>query len=155
MPTTPDRFPGDREEDQLTLSEDTVDPTEAGALRYVSGSFRFRDGAGVFDPRAGSGITENGHRLLNQLTHWVVESGYIRRTKVSGKTSTVIAYSDAGLTKKIREMEITSRTGAGKVNAIVLKQYDDAVSPVVVETLTITILRDGNGQYTGHDQVLS
>lgn len=54
MPTTPDRFPGAREEDEIQLTEDTTDPTTNGAVRYVSGDFRMRDSSGVFNPRNGS-----------------------------------------------------------------------------------------------------
>jgi hypothetical protein len=43
---------------EIRLENDTTDPTDLGAIRLVNGSFRFRDGAGAFDPRTGgSGIS--------------------------------------------------------------------------------------------------
>ena len=49
---TPDRFPGPLEEaEEIQLSDAGTDPTVAGAIRYVSGAFRLKDGTAVFDPR--------------------------------------------------------------------------------------------------------
>ena len=56
---TPDRFPGTREEEEIQLTEDAVDPTSEGAMKYVGGSFHMRDNTGVFNPRTGSGFDVN------------------------------------------------------------------------------------------------
>lgn len=72
MTTTPDRFPGTREEDELELKPASSDPTVVGAMRSVSGRFRLRDDVGVFDPReAASGISETSHRTIRQLIHFI------------------------------------------------------------------------------------
>ena len=52
MPT-PDRFPGVREEEEISFSEDTVDPVTTGNMKYVNGDFRMKDDTGVFNPRGG------------------------------------------------------------------------------------------------------
>ncbi len=62
MGRTPDRFPGTLEEDELKLLPESSDPTTVGAVRLVSGAFRFRDNGGVFDPRTVGGAA--GLRLL-------------------------------------------------------------------------------------------
>lgn len=58
MPRTPDRFPGGREDEELTLEDQGPgglnggDPTVPGNLRYVTNQFKFRDGLGVFNSRS-------------------------------------------------------------------------------------------------------
>lgn len=68
MPSTPDRFPGTREEDEIELVEDSTDPTVEGRFRYVSGSFRMKDAIGVFDPRSGAGDFVIEHLISVDLT---------------------------------------------------------------------------------------
>jgi len=44
MARTPDRFPGEREDEGLILDPDTVSPTVNGTVRYITGTgFQFRD----------------------------------------------------------------------------------------------------------------
>lgn len=62
MTLTPDRSPGELQEDEGILLGGSTDPTVAGGMRYVSGAFRFKDGTAVFDPRTyvhGHGTTHN------------------------------------------------------------------------------------------------
>jgi hypothetical protein len=48
---TKDRFPGTREETELLLEDDgSGDPTVAGAQRFVSNRFRFKDNSAVLEP---------------------------------------------------------------------------------------------------------
>lgn len=59
MSRTPDRFPGIRVEEGILLTDDPIDgngplPQPNGAMRYISGSFLFKDSVGVFDPRSGA-----------------------------------------------------------------------------------------------------
>ena len=116
MGRTPDRFPGSREEDEVALNEESTDPTTAGAFRYVSGSFRFLDSTGVFDPRAGSGLTENAHKTLRQLIHFIEEgpaegfaSGAYREQLPSASVfpTSVIWWESSSKLKKIVERTIT------------------------------------------------
>jgi len=72
MPPTPDRHPGPLLEEEIQLETQAADPSLDGAIRYVSGAFRLRDSAGVFDARSGGGgITEAQHRALRQLIHFL------------------------------------------------------------------------------------
>ncbi len=78
MPRTPDRFPGEREEEEILLDPASSDPVTPGAIRSVSGEFRFRDNLGVYEPRLGipgrlifkldGGIVydSNGHTMVKQ-----------------------------------------------------------------------------------------
>jgi hypothetical protein len=53
MGTTPDRFPGPIEEEEVRLLADAGDPSVSGGLKYDGSSFRFRDSIGSFNPRMG------------------------------------------------------------------------------------------------------
>jgi hypothetical protein len=59
MTVTTDDQPGPRIEEEIQLEAQVSDPTVAGAIRYVSGSFRFKDGTGVFDPRTDNDAIHN------------------------------------------------------------------------------------------------
>ena len=78
----------DRVEQFLDFIEQTGDPPQLGQIGYVSGAFRLKDSAGVFDPRSGGGgITEAQHKALLQLIHFIDEGpaeGF-----ASGATKTV------------------------------------------------------------------
>jgi len=91
--TTPDRKPGTGVEEELLLQDEYgVDPTVAGAMRYVSGSFRFRDGSGVFDPRAGSGdVTGPVSSLDNQIARFHLTTGKVIQAGTNAPT-----YDDSG-----------------------------------------------------------
>lgn len=92
------------------------------------------------DLLAGSGgMTEESHRLLDQLTHEIDESSFDEITRVSGKVTNITVWDGPSKLKKIREAVI-SRTG-GKVSQIVTTQYDAA--GLVKETLTEVIARTG------------
>jgi hypothetical protein len=56
MARTPDRRPGVLKEEEVLFDDRTADgdPTDERAIRYVSGSFRAKDSAGVFDLRQGA-----------------------------------------------------------------------------------------------------
>lgn len=113
---TPDRWPGPREEEELQLEERSSDPTVEGAIRYVSGSFRGLDATGAFDLRSGTGLTENAHRALRQLIHFLEEgpadgfaSGAYKETLPSGAVfpTSVIWWESASKAQKIVERTIT------------------------------------------------
>lgn len=116
MVRTPDRYPGAREEEEVQFQEQSTDPTVEGAVRYVSGSFRMLDGTGVFDPRAGSGLTENAHKALRQLIHFISEgpaegfaSGAYKETLPSASVfpTSIIWWESSGKTQKIVERTLT------------------------------------------------
>lgn len=150
MPRTPDRFPGEREEEGILLEPSAVVPTTNGEFRYVTGvGFRFYE-EGVETGLSGSGITANQHLDLDQLVHDIAETSYLEVTRSGGQVTDVIIYTDSGKTTKIREVNIT-RT-LGQVSQVVTKQYDGGGS--LVQTLTQTITRSG-GQVASIDAVLS
>ena len=70
MTRTPDRFPGTREEDELQLEPESSDPTTVGAVRNVSGYFRFRDNDGVHTPL---GRESARHGAVRHLIHFMDE----------------------------------------------------------------------------------
>lgn len=51
MTRTPDRTPGELQEDEGIILGGDSDPTVVGGMRYVSGAFRFKDGTEVFNPK--------------------------------------------------------------------------------------------------------
>lgn len=51
MPTTPDRHPGESDEEGILLEVAVADPTVVGGIRYVTTAFRLKDAIGVYDPR--------------------------------------------------------------------------------------------------------
>ena len=55
MPRTPDRFPGEREEEVIKL-EPTSEPAAPGEIRFNGTSFTLNDGQGEYDPRT-SGLS--------------------------------------------------------------------------------------------------
>jgi hypothetical protein len=54
MARTPDRRPGEADEEGIVLENRTSgdNPTIAGGIRYVDGAFSFRDSLGLFNPRS-------------------------------------------------------------------------------------------------------
>ena len=148
MPTTPDRFPGPREDEELILETNAPDPTTAGAIRYNGSAFRARDATGVFDVRSGSGISEAQHEVLDTLTHLLAETCYTEITRSGGRVTDVITWTTSGKTTKVREVNLT-RSG-GQISSIVVKQYDGAGT--LDKTLTGTVTRS-SGQIANIDWV--
>ena len=123
MPLTPDRSPGPRLEEKLTLTNDGYTADSPGDMVFDGTSFKLRDAIGVFDPRTGgSGITEAQHEVLDTLTHWLNETNWQEIIRSGGKVTQAIHWTDSGKTLKIREVLVTR--SAGKVSQIDLIQYD-------------------------------
>ena len=143
MATTPDRFPGIREEEELKLLPESSDPTTVGAMRLISGIFRFRDNTGVFDPRTGSGgISKAQHDVLRSLIHFIDDgpadgftSGAYKEVIGGVFPTSLIWWESVAKSKKIVEKTIT-RSGGGATNVkptpIVWKVYDIDGSTVLV-----------------------
>lgn len=140
MPTTPDRFPGSREEDEIVLEEQAVDPADEGAIRYVNGSLKGKDSTGVFDLRSGGGISEAEHLALDQLVHELDEDYYENYTYSGSKITNVTVWTDVSMTTKIREYQYTY-TGS-RITQEVIIQYDG--SGVEVERLTLSYSYTGS-----------
>lgn len=125
MPRTPDRRPGEADEEG-TIYENLApgnDPVTSGEVRFVNGAFRLKDSIGVFNPRsAGSGITEAQHEALDTLTHEIDETSFDEVTYVGSNPSTYIVWTDNTKVTKIREDQYTY-TGS-RVTQVVTIQYD-------------------------------
>jgi len=129
MPKTPDRFPGEADEEGLLLEEAGSDPTTVGGMRLVGGDFRLRDSAGVFNPRTGgSGITAEEHRNLDQLVHGLAENFFEEYTYTGGKVTNVTTWETSGKLKKVREEQYAY--SSGKVSQVVTIQYDGSGNEV-------------------------
>jgi len=127
MGVTPDRHPGPREEEKVTLTSDEGQVVSGpGDMVFDGSSFVFQDYIGPFNPRnAGTGITEPEHELLDTLTHQVDETSYdeiIRGT--CGRVTNITVWTSVAKLKKVRETQI-SRVN-GKVSQVVDIQYDAA-----------------------------
>jgi hypothetical protein len=128
---TPDRFPGEREDEGLLLEPDTVAPIVNGELRYVTGvGFRFFE-EGVEKGLTGTGISASQHQALRQLIHFLDDgpangfpSGSYKETLPAASpfpTSEIWWESSAKL-KKIVSLD-TTWTGA-KITQEVWEVYD-------------------------------
>jgi len=142
---TPDRFPGPLIEEELVLDdEQTEDPSTEGAMRFVLGSFRFRDTSGVFDPRSGgSGLTEAQHKVLRQLIHFIkggpaegFASGAYREITGTVFPTAVIWWESSAKLKKIVE-KLTTWSGPFPTS-IAWKVYDAAGALVATVTDAIS-----------------
>ena len=149
MVRTPDRFPGEREDEGLLLDPGAIVPTVNGELRYVTGvGFRFYE-EGVEKGLTGTGISETQHKTLRQLIHFIDNgpaegfvSGAYRETLPSPSPfpTSVIWYTDSGKTDKIVEKLITY-TGVNPTT-VQWKMYDVDGSTVLA-TVTDAISYSG------------
>lgn len=142
-PRTPDRTPGPAIEEELRLTDEGVEPPEVGSLVLNGGALKAKDSAGVFDLRSGSGLTEAAHELLDTLAHEIVESSYEEATRVDNRVSTIVYWTSASKTLKVRELAFT-RT-AGRVTQVDAIQYD--ASGVESYRMTGVVTRAG-GRYS-------
>jgi hypothetical protein len=85
------------------------------------------------------GLSEEGHRQLDQLTHEIDESSYDEVTRVGGKVISVTVWDGPSKLHKIREVLVTRVSG--KVSQLATKQYDS--SGALKETLTEVFSRVG------------
>lgn len=144
MPRTPDRFPGEREEEAIKLEPASTVPTVNGEFRYVTGvGFRFfeegiergldEDGGG------GGGLTTVQHRALRQLIHLAdgvggpfegFTSGAYREVTGGHLPTSIIWYTDSSKTTKIVQKSITYNSN----------KTPDTVSWTVFDTDGSTVL---------------
>jgi hypothetical protein len=137
MGKTPDRFPGQREEDEgVRLDPGTEHPTQNGELRYVDGvGFRFFEN-GVEVGLAGSGITEGQHEGLDTLVHEIDETSFDEVIYTASFITQYIVWASPAKLLKIREEQYTY--SAGMVSQVVTIQYDGtgAVQMTMTEQYT-------------------
>lgn len=150
MPQTPDRRPGEADEEGMIFEPSLTDPPVVGGVRFVGGAFRFRDSGGVYDPRSASGVTEAAHKTLRQLIHFIDDgpaegfaSGAYREILPSASPfpTSVVWWTSAAKTAKIVEKLIT-RNSNQTPSQIQWKVY--AVDgTTVLATVTDTISYSG------------
>jgi len=116
-------------------------PAEEGLVRFVSGDLVAFLGGVVKSLTTGSGLSAGAHRALDQLIHGIAENSFEEITYTGNKVTSIIVWTTAGKTTKIRE-ELFTYTG-NQATTIVTKQYDVAGALIVGETMTETL------SYTG------
>jgi len=148
MGQTPDRFPGEADEEGTIYSVNAVDPPTVGEVRYNGSAFRMRDSVGVFDPRnAGSGISATQHAALRQLIHFIEDGGpaetfasgaFYEMLPVGPFPTSYIWWESAALLKKIVE-ETVVYNGNKTIATDQWKIYDtDGVTVLTTVTDTMT-----------------
>jgi len=144
MTSTPDRHPGPLEEDEeLRLGDNPSGPSQPGAMAFTGTDLMFRDAAGTFNARSGSGLTESTHENLDTLVHELSETSFAEVTRdVDGIVTDVVTWTSAAKVTKVREYNLT-RT-SGRVTTVVSKQYNAAGT--LIQTLTEVITRS-SGKY--------
>lgn len=143
MGRTPDRFPGEREDESLYLEPGSARPTKDGEIFYVDGEgFKFREGGSEVG-LSGSGVSETSHKTLRQLIHLAetgpmegFASGAYRETTGTVFPSAIVWWESSAKLKKILEKLITW-SGAFPAT-ITWKAYDAAGALLVTVTDTIT-----------------
>lgn len=99
MPRTPDHKDGPRYEEEIRFDEQVSDPSGAGYMRYVSGSFRMQDSSGVFDPRSGGGGESNTASNVGTAGVGVYKEKVgvdLRFKKINAGSSKVTVVDDTG-----------------------------------------------------------
>ena len=151
MPRTPDRTPGPAIEEELVLEDRTADgnPTDDGAIRYVSDDVVVKLSGGVVSLTSGSGLSKGTHDALRSLIHFISEgpaegfaSGAYKETLPSADPfpTSIIWWESAAKTDKIVEKTITY-TGVFPTT-IEWKMYDTDGSTVLA-TVTDSISYSG------------
>lgn len=147
MPLTPDRHPGESDEEGLILESQAIQPAVNGELRYVTGQgFRFKEEGVVRGlSAAGGGITADDHKVLLQLIHFIDEGPAEGFTTGATKTVTGTVFPTQILWKradatKLVEQNITWTSA--KPTTIEWKMYA-ADGSTVLATVTDTISYSG------------
>lgn len=79
MSRTPDRRPGESDEEGIVFEDVGADPVVIGGVRFNNGDFRMMDQVGVFNPRSGAGTDEKAKVSANDTT-----AGYLNGKLVAG-----------------------------------------------------------------------
>jgi hypothetical protein len=141
MPRTPDRFPGERQEEGIQFdTTDAAAPAVEGELKYVQGiGFQYLED-GIVRNLTGS-FSPSQHFNLDTLVHDAeVRTSYDSVTYTGNKITNYTVWTDNTTTDKIREYQV-SYIG-NKISQIVTKQYNAAQS--IVEQITEVISYTGN-----------
>jgi len=147
VPLTPDRRPGESDEEGIILSDEGVNPAVVGEFRRNGNDLLAKDGTGVFNLRSGSGLTAGQHETLLQLIHFIDEGpaeGFASgATKtISGGTNafpTTVTWRRADATKLVEQ--VVTWTGS-KPTTVQWKIYA-ADGSTVLATVTDAITYSG------------
>lgn len=144
MSKTPDRFPGESDEEGIILEQQGSQPLVDGELRYVTGQgFRFKEEGTVRGlTAAGSGITDEQHKTLLQLIHFVDEGPAEGFTTGATKTTTGTVFPTQELWRRADSTKLIEKniTWTGpKPTTIEWKVYaTDGLTVLATVTDTIT-----------------
>lgn len=142
MPRTPDRFPGEREDEGILLEPGAATPAVNGEIRYVTGvGFQFYEEGST---KGLGGITALDHRTLRQLIHFIegpaegFASGAYEETLPSADPfpTSVIWWTSSAKVDKIVEETITYNANK-TINTDTWQVYDvdgSTVLATVVDT---------------------
>jgi hypothetical protein len=113
VPRTPDAHEGPSYEEG-TYYEDTGVASSEGEVRYTGTRFSLVDATGEYDPRSGGGLSEEQHKDLHHLIHFIEDgpadgftSGAYRETTGTVFPTSIIWYEDDTKAKKLVERTIT------------------------------------------------
>lgn len=143
MPRTPDRFPGEREEEGILFDTTTATlPVIEGEFKYVQGvGFKYFEG-GV-EKRL---LSVEDHQTLRQMIHFIdggpangFASGAYREIVYSTTPwpDSITWYVDASKTEKIIEKVLT-RNGSQQATTVLWRLYASDGSTVIA-TVTDTV----------------
>jgi len=143
---TPDRSPfnGPSDEEGMYLEPDTTMPQRDGEVRYVTGSGFWCQEEGVVKPLlptlTGSALNDEIHRLIPQLTHFVVdETTYDEITRGTNGRVTMVTTWDSPTKNRIYRQDLISRV-SNHISEVISIQND--LSGSLVEILSESIVRD-------------
>lgn len=147
MSKTPDRFPGDADEEGLVLEQQAAQPDVNGELRYVAGQgFRFMEEGVVRGlSAAGSGVTDEQHKTLLQLIHFVDEGPAEGFTTGATKTTTGTVFPTQELWRRADATKLVEKniTWTGPVPTTIQWKVYAPDGTTVLATVTDTITYTG------------
>lgn len=129
----------------ITLQNNVSNDGDVFVSRDAAGNLVFKDQVNtqktLTDLVVGTGgLTEESHRLLDQLVHNLAENYYEEYQYAGGRVTNVITWADETRTKKIREEQYTY--DSGKIVQVVIIQYNAAGAEV--ERITESYTYSGN-----------
>lgn len=148
MGRTPDRTPGISQEEGIVLEPSSTPPSVNGELRYVSGQgFKFFE-EGVEKSLTGTGLSENDHRAIRQLIHFIEEgpaegfaTGAYKVVSPPGDPfpTSIIWYNESNIVTRLKIVEKTITRGSNQLpTQIQWKVYDELENLLATVTDSIT-----------------
>lgn len=156
MGRTPDRFPGEREDEGIILEDVGLDPSVVGEIRLNGSDIKAKDGTGVFNLRSGAGLTADQHKALLQLIHFIDEGPAEGFTTGATKTVTGTVFPTKELWKRADATKLveTNVTWTGALPTTIEWKVYDTDGSTVLATVTDTITYSGVFE-TGRTRAIS